>query len=242
MKAKGAAPDSGQGTLGSIFTSLGDAVPSLFPSWLMNGCNVSEGIKPLLKSLLASGVTRRWRGSQSAVSVCQSSAHRLTRTHIHTYPCSFGHFAKAACIWIVCVLWSASPSNQALLRVASKLSDATVFGSSMKTQYTGSFCLKQPAYRHIFFPTHFLPWFFYISVWVLKECCCPTWCQLNISTLSIYLEISILNPFLARHDKKWVATLFLWNKLEDCCVLNLSGNLMTRKIMCFLRLQNWSPW
>lgn len=73
------------------FHSLGDAAQSLFPSWLVNGCNVSEGIKPLPKSLLASGVTRRWRGSQSTVAVCQSDmgvrcAHTdPTHAHIHTY-------------------------------------------------------------------------------------------------------------------------------------------------------------
>lgn len=54
----------------------------------MNGCNVSEGIKPLPKSLLASGVTRCWRGSQSTVAVCQSDmgvrcAH--TDRHMHTF-------------------------------------------------------------------------------------------------------------------------------------------------------------
>lgn len=72
------------------FHSLGDAAQSSFPSWLMNGCNVSEGIKPLLKSLLASGVTRCWRGSQSTVGVCQSDmgvrcTRRPTHAHIHTY-------------------------------------------------------------------------------------------------------------------------------------------------------------
>lgn len=62
----------------------------------MIGCHVREGMKPSVKSLPASVVTRRWRGSQSAVGVCQSdmgvrSTHRLTHAHIH--------FAKAACVW-----------------------------------------------------------------------------------------------------------------------------------------------